>query len=140
MATNEDAPRAIIARLLASHPERAVTTSIEVLELLANSLVGIIGEQGFETLLYRSAHRVNLDFPWLLYDPRTLPADPEFHLLRECFEGQSAEVAQAASALLLTTLIDILAVLIGEHMTMLIVQPALGRASARNNSKEQDNG
>jgi hypothetical protein len=108
--------------------------------LLANSLVGMIGEHGFETLLYRSAHRVNLDFPWLLYDPRRRPADPEFNLLRDCFDGQDGAQSLAASELLLTTLIDILAVLIGEYMTMLIVQPALNRASARNKSKEQDNG
>jgi len=111
-----------------------------VLELLANNLVGIIGEQGFDTLLFRSAHRVNLDFPWLMYDPRNKPADPEFLQLRECFEGQPSERAGRASTLLLTTLVDILGVLIGEHMTMLIVQPALQRASIRNNSKEQDNG
>ncbi len=140
MATDEDTPRAIIRRLLAGNRDGAVNTSIEILEMLASSLVGIIGEQGFETLLHRSAHRVNLDFPWMLYDARSAPADPEFHLLRECFDGQTAAQAHAASELLLTTLIDILAVLIGEHMTMLIVQPALARASARNNSKEQDNG
>jgi len=140
MAKDEDAPRAIIGRLIAANPDDAVDTSIDVLELLANNLVGIIGEQGFETLLFRSAHRVNLDFPWLMYDPRTRPADPEFLLLRECFEGQSRQQASKASALLLITLIELLSALIGEHMTMLIVQPALGRARARNNSKEQDNG
>ena len=140
MATDEDSPRAIISRLLTGNPRAAVDTSIEVLELLANSLVGMIGEQGFETLLYRSSHRVNLDFPWLLYDPRTRPADPEFNQLRDCFDGQSVTQAHGASELLLTTLIEILAVLIGEYMTMLIVQPALNRASARNHRKEQDNG
>ncbi|WP_426193784.1 hypothetical protein [Massilia sp. DWR3-1-1] len=140
MATDEDSPRAIIRRLLVSNADGAVDCSIEILELLANSLVGMIGEHGFETLLYRSAHRVNLDFPWLLYDPRRRPADPEFNLLRDCFDGQDAPQSLAASELLLTTLIDILAVLIGEYMTMLIVQPALNRASARNKSKEQDNG
>lgn len=140
MAIDEDTPRAIIASLLARHPDDAVDTSIAVLELLANNLVGMIGEQGFETLLYRSAHRVNLDFPWLLYDPRKRPSDPEFNLLRLCFEGRTTAETQAASQLLLTTLIDILGVLIGEHMTKLIVQPALSRAGARNNRKEQENG
>ncbi|MDB5958985.1 MAG: hypothetical protein JWP59_279 [Massilia sp.] len=140
MATDEDSPRAIIARLLASDPDAAVDTSIAILEQLASSLVGMIGEHGFETLLYRSAHRVNLDFPWLLYDPRTRPADPELNQLRDCFDGQDKAPAYAASELLLTTLLDILAVLIGEHMTKLIVQPALDRASTRNKSKEQHNG
>src|SRR5450830_160446 len=140
MATDEETPRAIIERLLGANPDGEVDTSIDVLEMLANNLVGIIGEQGFDTLLFRSAHRVNLDFPWLMYDPRTRPADPEFLQLRECFEGQPRERAGRASTLLLTTLVEILGVLIGDHMTMLIVQPALQRASVRNNSKEQDNG
>lgn len=140
MATDEDTPRAIIRRLLAEKGDDAVNTSIDILEMLASSLIGLIGEQGFETLLYRSAHRVNLDFRWMHYDARTAPSDPEFNLLRECFDGQPAQLAHAASELLLTTLIDVLAVLIGEHMTMLIVQPALARASAGNNSKEQDHG
>lgn len=140
MAIDEDAPRAVIGRLLAADPDGAVDTGIEILELLANSLVGSIGEQGFDTLLYRSAHRVNLDFPWLMYDPRTRPADPEFNLLRACFEGQPPAQSAAAVELLLTTLVDVLSVLIGQYMTMMIVQPALGRASARIKSKEQHNG
>ena len=140
MATDDDSPRTVIARLLAHAPDDAVNACIETLELLANSLVGMIGEQGFNTLLYRSAHRVNLDFPWLLYDPRKGPADPEFNLLRECFVGQTTAQVLGASELLLTTLIDILAVLIGDHMTKVIVQPALSRANARTNSKEQVNG
>ncbi len=140
MATDEETPRAIIERLLGANPDGAVDTSIDMLELLANNLVGIIGEQGFDTLLFRSAHRVNLDFPWLMYDPRKGPADPEFLQLRACFEGQPHARAGRASALLLTTLVEILGVLIGEHMTMLIVQPALERARASDNRKEQDNG
>ena len=49
-----------IGHALARDPEAIVNTSIELLELLANALIGIIGEQGFETLLFRSVHRVNL--------------------------------------------------------------------------------
>jgi hypothetical protein len=140
MATDEETPRDIIARLLASDPDTAVDTSIAILEQIANCLVGVIGEHAFETLLYRSAHRVNLDFPWLLYDPRKRPADPELIQLRACFDGQDSASANVASELLLTTLLEILAILIGEHMTKLIVQPALDHASARNKSKEQHNG
>ena len=140
MANHADQPRAIITRLLKSNTHGAVDISIEILELLANNLVGIIGEQGFETLLYRSAHRVNQRFSWLLYDPRGHASDPEFHQLRGCFNGQSAEQASAANQLLLITLVDTLTVLIGEHMTGLIVQPALSRASERLTSKEQTNG
>jgi hypothetical protein len=141
MATDDDSPREIIRRALSRDPDTIVTTGVEMLELLANALIGIIGEQGFETLLYRSVHRVNLDFPWMMFDPRARPADPEFNLLRRCFEGQDLAQAGAASALLFNTFIDILTLLIGEHLTMLILHAAFGRrAGAEKISKEQDNG
>lgn len=141
MATDDDSPREIIGRALARDPDAVVNTSIELLELLANGLIGIIGEQGFETLLYRAIHRVNLDYSWMMFDPRTRPADPEFHLLRRCFEGQDLAQASAASTLLFNTFLDILSLLIGEHLTMLILHAALGRrAGAEKISKEQQNG
>lgn len=140
MATADDSPRAIIGRALARDPDAIVNTSIELLERLANALIGIIGEHGFETLLFRSVHRVNLQFPWLMFDPRSRPADPEFHLLRRCLEDQDLAQAAAASVLLFNTFLDILTLLIGEHLTMLILHAALGRAGAEKISQEQDNG
>jgi hypothetical protein len=140
MATDDDSPRAILERALARDPDAIVNTSIELLELLANALIGIIGEQGFETLLFRSVHRVNLEYPWMMFDPRSRPADPEFNLMRRCFDGQDLAQSTAASILLFNTFIDILTLLIGEHLTMLILHAALGRAGAEKNSKEQQNG
>lgn len=140
MATDDDSPRAIIGHALAGDPDAIVNTSIDLLERLANELIGIIGEQGFETLLFRSVHRVNLAFPWMMFDPRARPADPEFHLMRRCFDGQNLAASSAASALLFNTFIDILTLLIGEHLTMLILHAALGRAGAEKHSKEQGNG
>ncbi len=140
MATDEVSPQAIIEQGLARDPGAIVDTSIEVLEQLANRLIGMIGEPGFETLLFRSAHRVSLDFPWLIFDPRSRPADPEFHLLRRCFEGQDPAQAHAAFTLLFNTLIDILSTFIGTHLTVLIVQSAIGRVAATKTSKEQDDG
>ena len=140
MATDEVSPRAIIEQAMARNPDALVQTSIDLLEQLANSLIGTIGEQGFETLLFRSAHRVANDFPWLNFDPRARPADPEFHLLRRCFEGQDPAQASAAIKLLFDALIDILSTLIGTHMTTLIVQSATSRVSAIKISKEQDHG
>jgi hypothetical protein len=125
---------------LARDPHAVADTSIDMLERLANGLIGIIGEQGFETLLYRGAHRVHQDYPWLMFDPRTRPADPEFHVLRRCFEGQDQAQVLAASTLLFHTIIDILTLLIGEHLTMLILRTALGGAGAEKISKEQHDG
>lgn len=140
MATDDESPRELIASVLSGNPETAGDLSIELLQILANSLSNIIGEDGFEALLFRTARRVGNDYPWLQYDPRARPADPEFELLRVCFEGQEPADIQAASILLFTTFVDILALLVGAHLTKLILESALGRARAAKISKEQQNG
>jgi hypothetical protein len=140
MATDEELPREIIERVLSGSPESCVDVSIELLQILANSLSNIIGEDGFESLLYRTVRRVGRDFPWLQFDPRARPADPEFELFRLCFAGQDAHQVRAASGLLFGTFVDILAMLVGAHMTKLILKSALGRARAGLISKEQHDG
>lgn len=140
MATDEELPREIIERVLSGSPENCVDVSIELLQILANSLSNIIGEDGFESLLYRTARRVGRDFSWLQFDPRARPADPEFELFRLCFVGQSADQVRAASSLLFGTLVDILVMLVGAHMTKLILKSALGRARVGLISKEQHDG
>ena len=140
MATDEALPRAIIERILSGNPENCVDISIELLQILANSLSNVIGEDGFESLLYRTARRVGRDYPWLQFDPRARPADPEFELVRLCFVGQKPDEVRAASSLLFGTLVDILAMLVGTHMTKIILKSALGRARAGLISKEQHDG
>ncbi len=140
MATDEELPRAMIERLLSGSPQTCVDVSIELLQILANSLSNVIGEAGFESLLYRTTRRVGRDFPWLQFDPRARPADPEFELFRHCFVGQDPAEVQAASLLLFGTLVDILSVLVGEHLTKLILTSALARARVGIISKEQHDG
>lgn len=137
MATDNESSRQIVERYFASNPDTVVDSSIVLLQLLANSLVSIIGEEGFEALLFRSAQRVSRQYPWLQFDPRARPADPEFDLLRRSFAGRAPDDIAAASMQLFTTFIDILASLIGDHLTTLILQSALGRVGADTNSKEQ---
>jgi hypothetical protein len=140
MATDDELPREIIERVLSGPPETSIDVSIELLQILANALSNVIGEDGFESLLFRSARRVGNDYPWLQFDPRARPADPEFELLRLCFEGRNPRDIRAASILLFTTFVDILALLVGAHMTKLILKSALGRARAAKISKEQQHG
>ena len=140
MATDDESPRELIERVISGSPETTTDVSIELLQILANSLSNIIGEDGFEALLFRTARRVGNDYPWLQFDPRARPADPEFELLRLCFEGQDPVDIRGASILLFTTFVDILALLVGAHMTKLILKSALGRARAVKISKEQQNG
>ena len=140
MATDDELPREIIERVLSGSPDSCVDLSIELLQIMANSLSNVIGEDGFESLLYRTVRRVARDFPWLQFDPRARPADPEFELFRLCFVGQHPDQVCAASSLLFGTFVDILASLVGAHMTKLILKSALGRARAGIISKEQHDG
>ena len=140
MATDEELPHAIIESVLSGSPETCVDVSIELLQILANSLSNIIGEDGFESLLFRTVKRVGRDYRWLHFDPRARPADPEFELFRQCFAGQDPDQVRAASILLFGTFVDILAVLVGAHLTKLILKSALGRARGGIISKEQQDG
>ena len=140
MATGDDSLRAIIRRTLSHNPDAIVNASIELLELLAHTLRGIIGDEGFDTLLFRSVHRVALDYPWLQLEQNSRTPAPAFELLRRCFESQDIVQAGLASNLLFTTFIDILTLLIGEHLTTRILQSALGRVGGGKISKEQHHG
>ncbi len=132
MTTHDHSPRDLITRELARDPDAIVNTSIELLELLADELIESIGEPGFEILLFRTIQRVNLDFTWLMFDPRSRPADPEFNALRRCFEGEDMDEAGAASLMLFSTLLDSLTLLIGNHLTRSTLHAALSRAEAHN--------
>ncbi len=140
MANVEELPRALIERALGESPAESVEVSIVLLQLFSSSLSNLIGEGGFESLLQRATHRVGIDFPWLAIDRKARSSDPEFELLRRCFAAQEPEQVRLASILLFTTFIEILASLVGAHMTMLILNSALGRAHTSRNSKEQHDG
>jgi hypothetical protein len=59
MATDEELPSEVIERTFAGCPEGACADlSIELLQILANSLGNIIGEDGFEAWLFRTVRRI----------------------------------------------------------------------------------
>lgn len=135
MATDEHLPHDLVQRFIAAVPETAGVASVELLQMLANALGNVIGEDGFESLLSRSIRRAGARYPWLQLDSRERPADPEFEQLRKAFQGRDPAEAHAASMLLFTTLVDTLAILVGAHLTTLILTSAL--ASARAGLEEQ---
>ncbi len=135
MAIDENLPHDLVHRFLAAVPETAGIASVELLQMLANALSNVIGEEGFESLLSRSIRRAAVRHPWLELDPRERCGDPEFEQLRQAFQGRDPAEAQDASFLLFTTLVDTLCVLVGTHLTTLILTSAL--ASARAGLQEQ---
>lgn len=135
MATDDNLPHDLVQRFIAAVPDTAGIASVELLQMLADALGNVIGEEGFESLLSRSVRRASVCYPWLQLDPKDRRTDPEFEQLRQAFHGRDAAEAQAASTLLFTTLVDTLAILVGVHLTTLILTSAL--ASARAGLEEQ---
>lgn len=133
MSINDDSPGEVIAQALSGSPNTIVDSSIWVMESLANVLIVILGEQCFETLLLRSADVVTQRFRWFTYDRYSRCSDPEFELFRRCLENQEAEQAHLASHLLLSTFIDNLGVIIGNHLSMTLLHLAL-QGAARHSS------
>ena len=138
MATDEELLRELIGQALSGRPDACAEVSVALLQSLAKSLSQLIGADGIDSLLFRVARRVSSDYSWFQFGPRTLALDPEFAELGNCFDAQEPGEARAASMLFFGTLIEVLASLIGAHLTTLIFKSALGGANAATSSKEQN--
>lgn len=107
-------------------PEAIVDVSILLWEKLARELVSIIGEGGFQSLYKRSLHLTTPAFPWMTSCSSLVPNGSGLEELRNCLAAQNSTTAGEASTALLITFIDILALLIGEHLTSSILRMAWG--------------
>ena len=103
--------------------------SVELLQILASALSAVIGEDGFRSLLMRSMRQASASYPCLQLDLKERPGDREFEQLLQACQGCEPEEVQAAYMLLFTTFVDTLSMLIGAHLTTIILTSAL--ASAR---------
>lgn len=107
-------------------PEAVAEVSIHLWERLASELISIIGEEGFESLFARSLHLNNVIFPWLLSVHSSQQSHFRFTGLKISLESRDITESVAASTALLITFIDILALLIGELLTVSILRSAWG--------------
>lgn len=124
MENNGQLRHKIIEDLLPQQADNAVDIAITQWELMATQIILIIGEGGFSALYLRSLHLSQATFPWLPSDSLSLQADARFAHLKTSLEGQSPELVSAANHLLLITLTDILASLLGEALTIRILNSA----------------
>jgi ABC-type uncharacterized transport system YnjBCD permease subunit len=107
-------------------PEAVVVVTIDLWERLATDLITIVGEGGFDSLYSRSVHLVSATLPWMVLSHPWQQTDTRFAELKKSLEGRDVEESGEASIALLTTFVDILAQLIGEHLTTSILQSAWG--------------
>ena len=111
----------IIERLIQQHTNNVVDGAVNRWELIATQIISIIGYGGFCALYLRSVHLAQATYPWLSGKPLLPQTDDWFEHLKASLEGQTPELASAASNLLLITFTDILASLIGEDLTIRIL-------------------
>ena len=129
----------IIASLMARQPDNVADVAMELWEKLADDIISIVGEAGFNSLYERSVHLVQPAFPWLppcLSPPQT---HHRFAELKARLADQTPADAHAANSLLLTTFTDILASLIGEQLTASILRSAWGNLASATADKEPEN-
>lgn len=117
---------ALIRKTVHNRPNPVVQSSVQLWESLAEELVTIIGEGGFQSLYIRSIHLNSKAFPWMAIEHSSLQTTTRFTNLKKCFEGQVEKNICNANYALLITFIDILALLIGELLTARILHSAWG--------------
>lgn len=138
----------IVRNAVLQRPDAIVATSLYLWQRLSQELILIIGEGGFQSMYFRSLHLAAVRFPWLPLPPAgplmrksaapvalSVPSSAgsaalsRFAVLVASLEAQALEQAAEASIALLCTFIDILAMLIGEHLTTSILHAAWGNAA-----------
>ncbi|MEP6605539.1 MAG: hypothetical protein ABJA60_05420 [Nitrosospira sp.] len=91
--------------------------AIRLWEQLAEKLIFIIGDDGFDSLYARTLYLNQATFPWLVASSPPPQADSRFAELKGNLEGQTPAQVSEANNLLLIKFTDILASLIGEQIT-----------------------
>lgn len=128
-----------IVGLLPQQPENIVDAAMCDWEQLAAEIVSIVGEIGFTSLYERALHMTQPTFPWILPASSSTQWDQHrrrYLELEKLLAGQTPEIAAAAHSLLLTSFTDILASLIGEQLTLNILQAAWGNVAPVTAGKE----
>ena len=114
----------LIESLAAAPGDKGVDAAMRLWEQMSTKIIAIIGAGGFHSLYARSQFIAQAQFPWLATDDLPRQTDQLFAQLKKYFESQTPVQASAANNLLLITLTDILASLIGEALTTSILRSA----------------
>jgi hypothetical protein len=127
----------LIKSVIALHAEKDTAgASIYLWEQMAFRVISIVGEGGFNSLYARSLFLSQSTFPWLSAASLSAQTDSRFAELKTSFATQTPVRVNEANTLLLITLTDIMASIIGEQLTMGILRSAWGGDALDNVSKE----
>ena len=114
----------IVKRRMAQPTEEVADAAIDLWEQMATQIIFIVGEGGFNSIYAHSIFLIQSTFPWLAADSLSPQTDHRFAELKISLEGQTPEQTNAGNSLLLITFTGILASLIGEQLTSLILRSA----------------
>jgi hypothetical protein len=135
-----DLPRhQLIKSLMAKQTEKVADAAIILWAQLATQIISIVGEDGFNALYVRSIFLRQSTFPGLPAIPLSPRTNHRFAELKISFEGQSPVQVREANSLLLITLTDILASLIGEQLINRILSLAWSAEIPNETGKEFKN-
>ncbi|MEC5217205.1 hypothetical protein RCH09_002162 [Actimicrobium sp. GrIS 1.19] len=126
----------LIRQTILAQPDAIVAVTMKLWLGLAHELVPIIGELGFQSLFARSCHLARRVHPWLRASSSQDRIEIHFADLQGSLQDRADEEAGEASILLLITLIDIIATLIGELLTSSILRSAWSNAQSNQAGKE----
>jgi hypothetical protein len=125
---------------LMAHPSEEVDAGpIRLWRSMAEQIISVVGQGGFQSLYARSIFLTQRSHPWLVQPAASLPFDLSFATLSTCLAEQPPDQAQAASTLLILTFTDLLASLIGEPLTVRILKTAWGADADDLTDKENEN-
>jgi hypothetical protein len=102
----------------------SIDADLYLWETLSDQIILIVGESGFNALFARAVFLTQSSFPWLTANLPSDQAENRFAELIMTLKAQSAEQASNANRQLLITFTDILASLIGEDLTIHLLQAA----------------
>ncbi len=117
METHDPQRHQIIKNLISPLSKSIADDAIGLWEQLAEKLICIIGEDGFDSIFARALYLKQAVFPLSVANPASPQEDLRFAELKKNLEGQTPAQAIEANSLLLITFTEILASLIGEQIT-----------------------
>lgn len=127
----------IEAALMTPHPQTVADTTLILWEQLAPPLISIIGEGGFKPLYSRSLRLAAKEYPWMPPGPATSSSPQNrFADLQVCLQQQDATQARLGSLALFTIFLDVLASLIGEALTIYLLQSAWRKETSETPAKD----
>jgi len=127
MNTQELLRHQVAERLSAPDNEVVAEGAVIAWKQMAKQIIPLVGEDGFNSLYARSVYLLQSEFPWLGASLITKKVGSQFAELKKALARHTPEQAREANERLLNTFTSILASLIGDELTLRILDSAWGR-------------